>query len=61
MKNIYTSYDENLDMTFIIKDKYNNENLTLLSTEVVGFYFGEPNNEDTKDYTGKLEAIFDKE
>lgn len=53
---IYEAYSPNTDMTFIMKDVYEGENLK--STEVVGWYFGEPSEESTKQFVGKLIATF---
>lgn len=55
---IYTTYAEDSDMTFILKDctEIKNGKLTLISTEVVGFYYGESDEEATKRYIGKLKA-----
>ena len=49
---ITTAYCKKDDLTFILKE-------TPTSMEVVGFYFGEPNEQCTKQYTGKLKAEFD--
>lgn len=51
---IYTTYSESEDMTFILKDVFVDDDWK--STEVVGFYFGEPTEENTALYTGKLKA-----
>lgn len=48
---IYTVYAEKDDITFIMKESDHN-------IEVVGFYFGEPDEEATKEYQGKLKADF---
>ena len=42
---IYTVYAEMDDMTFIMED-------TDEEIRVIGFYFGEPNEEDTKLFEG---------
>lgn len=46
---IYTTYAQDTDITFILKDTYNESN-TLIKTEVVGFYYGTPNEIDTRNY-----------
>jgi hypothetical protein len=46
---LYTTYAQDTDITFILKDTYNGSN-TLIKTEVVGFYYGEPNEIDTCNY-----------
>ncbi len=55
-RKIYTVYSENGDMTFIMRDIYVNGEPK--STEVIGFYFGEPTEENTTLYTGSLKAEF---
>jgi len=59
-EHIYTSYDNSLDMTFIIKDLAEDKNgdLELISTEVVGWYHGEPDETTTRLYIGKLKAEY---
>ena len=53
---IYTTYSEETDMTFILKDVFMNDDAK--STEVIGFYFGTPNDKSTIAYIGKLKAEF---
>ncbi len=53
---ITTAYAQQADMTFILLETYENSEIT--STEVVGFYFGEPNDDSTQHYIGKLKAEF---
>ena len=55
---IYTIYARENDMTFIM-EKEVVEQTEYLS--VVGFYFGEPNEADTKEYTNSLTAEFEVE
>ena len=59
---IYTVYSQESDMTFIMKDteafNYELGVYELASTEVIGFYFGEPDEETTEKYIGKLKAEF---
>lgn len=51
---IYTIYAEHDDITFIMKKEGN-------TLEVIGFYFGEPDDEATKEFAGKgLKAAFEK-
>ena len=57
-KKIYTAFDGGLDMTFIIEDTINTDG-KVASTEVIGFYFGNPDDECTKIYAGKLKAEFE--
>lgn len=49
---VYTAYSEEADITFIMEDRGN-------TTSVVGFYYGEPDEEATKRYRGKLVAEFE--
>ena len=46
---IYEVYAKEYDMTFIIEEDDN-------TVEVKGFYFGEPNADDTELFYGKLKA-----
>lgn len=56
-KEIYTVHGENDDLTFIMEDTYIDDKC--YSTECVGFYFGAPDEELTKQYYGKLKAEFE--
>ena len=50
---IYTVYAEHDDITFIMKKEEK-------SLEVIGFYFGEPNEKATEEYAGRgLKAVFE--
>ena len=51
-KMIYTVYSSEADITFIMEDADN-------KTAVVGFYYGDPNEEATKTYYGKLVAEYE--
>jgi hypothetical protein len=53
---IYETYSEESDMTFIMEDVWNDGDL--ISTECKGFYFGIPDEKLTKVYYGKLKAEF---
>ena len=53
---IYTTYAQDTDITFIMEDVWNGQEL--VSTEVKGFYFGEPCEENTKEFYGGLKAEF---
>ena len=55
--NIESYYSREADITFIMKETSNEEGP--VSTEVVGFYFGEPDEESTQRYIGNLKAEFD--
>ncbi len=49
---VYTAYSSEADITFIMEDKGK-------TTSVVGFYYGEPDEEATRNYYGKLVAVFE--
>lgn len=53
---VYPIYSESADITFIMQDLYSNN--TLLSTEVIGFYYGSPDEQLTKQYTNDPIAAF---
>ena len=55
---IYTAFAERDDITFILKDTLN-ENGDPISTEVVGWYFGDPNEESTRFFIGQTKAEYD--
>ena len=55
---VYTIYAKDDDMTFIMKKDIVKQKEHL---SVVGFYFGEPNEADTKEYTNSLTAEFEVE
>ena len=55
-QSIYTVYAPNDDMTFIMRDT--NDGDEPISTEVVGWYYGEPNKENTEFFVGKLKAEY---
>lgn len=49
---VYTAYSHEADITFIMEDKGK-------TTKVVGFYYGEPDEELTRQYYGSLVAEFE--
>ena len=57
-KELYSVYAESADMTFVMEDTYN-EKGELISTECKGFYYGEPTEEDTRFFNGKLKGTYD--
>jgi hypothetical protein len=60
MKNIIeirAVYTPSEDMTFILRETMNTEG-DPISTEVVGFYYGEPDDESTNYFIGKLKAEY---
>lgn len=54
---IWTAYDAFNDMTFIMKSIVDRRNRTI-SDEVVGFYWGAPDDKATEDGIGKLKAEY---
>lgn len=55
-KKIYTTYSPKADITFIMEETFiNGENV---STEIKGFYYGEPDEKCTKEFYGKLKAEY---
>lgn len=54
---IYTTYAEDTDITFIMKDVYKSED-EVSSTECIGWYYGTEDEELTIMNSGKLKAIF---
>ena len=54
---IYTPYSPEYDMTFIVRDTFDEDGV-LKNTEVIGFYYGEPDETVTADFIGKLKAEF---
>lgn len=56
-KHIYTAYAEANDMTFIMVDTLDKSG-DLISTECVGWYFGEPKEDATKAFYGELKAEY---
>ena len=53
---IVTTYAPDTDITFILRETY--ENGEPLSTEVVGFYYGGPDDNLTNEYNGSLKAVY---
>ena len=51
-------YAKNEDMTFIVVDEIDDSTGEVLSTEVTGFYFGEPDDEATETFDGKPKACY---
>ena len=56
-KEIIVSYSVETDMTFILEEIYNDEGETI-SVEIKGFYFGQPEEQATNDFYGKLKVEF---
>lgn len=55
--NIAAYYSREADITFIMRETSNEDGP--VSSEVVGFYYGEPDEESTRRFIGKLKAEFD--
>lgn len=56
-KELYAVYAHEADITFIMEETINKKG-EYISTEVVGFYYGEPTEEDNKTFKGKRKAKF---
>lgn len=54
---VYTAYSAEADITFIMRDTFH-FNGELESTAVIGWYYGEPDSENTKEFCGKLTAYY---
>lgn len=54
---LFAAYSEACDLTTIFMDTYRCCDNALVSTEVVGFYYGMPNETDTEHFVGSLKAI----
>lgn len=59
-KELLAVYAREHDITFIMEETTNKKG-ECISTEVVGFYYGEPTEADNKYFKGKLKAVFDWE
>lgn len=57
-KVVYGCYSSEADATFIMSDIIEKKTNRCISTEVTGFYYGEPDFEYTEKYNGKLKAEF---
>ena len=57
-KVVYGCYSAEADATFIMSDIIEKKTNLCISTEVTGFYFGEPEFEYTEKYNEKLKAEF---
>lgn len=57
-KVVYGCYSSEADATFIMTDIIEKETGSCISTEVTGFYYGEPDFEYTEKYNGKLKFTF---
>ena len=55
---IIEAYSSNTDMTFIVEEVSINDGWTTISSEVKGFYYGHPNEDDTKKYYGTIKAEY---
>ena len=55
---IYPVYSSTHDITFIMEDLCDDSG-NVVSTEVIGFYYGEPDEQATELFRGSLKARFD--
>ena len=56
---VFGAYNVDHDLTTIFKDTYRRANDTIVSTEVIGFYFGAPCEDDTEYHMGDLKVMYD--
>ena len=55
----WEAYSDEADVTTIFLSRYKDaERTQLMSTRVIGFYHGEPNDKDTEAFVGSLEANY---
>ena len=59
VKEKYTVYAREADITYIMQDTYKNGEYT--GTECIGFHYGEPYEKSIEDFSGSLKAKFYKE
>ncbi len=57
-QDIYGMYSPDYDITTIMVDTYD-ENDLMISSEVVGWYHGQPNDKDNATFFGKLKCKHD--
>jgi len=56
---VWTSYSKDTDVTTIFLSKcLDKECMEVKTVEVIGFYFGEPNDTDTETFKGELKAKY---
>lgn len=55
---IYTAYSPEADITFIMRDTFHLVGDELESTTVVGWYYGKPDPDNTREYCGKTSAYY---
>lgn len=56
-KKLESCYSPSYDITFIMEETYKDGEI--ISSEVKGFYYGEPDEESTKKFNGKLKAKYE--
>ena len=56
-KKLESCYSPSYDITFIMEETYKDGEI--ISSEVKGFYYGEPDEEATKEFNGKLKATYE--
>ena len=57
-KELYGVYAPNWDITFVMEDT-TDQNGEIVSTECVGWYYGEPTDVDNETFKGKLKVRYD--
>lgn len=56
-KKLESCYSPSYDITFILEETYKDGEI--ISSEVKGFYYGEPDEEATEYFNGKLKATYE--
>lgn len=57
VKKLESCYSPSYDITFIMEETYKDGEI--ISSEVKGFYYGEPDEEATEYFNGKLKAEYE--
>lgn len=57
-KELYGVYAQHWDITFVMEDTFN-EKGDIISTECVGWYYGEPTDKDNETFKGQLKGKYD--
>lgn len=55
---IYGIYQEEYDITFIMEETRDEQGDSVIALEVVGFYYGEPDDRLNREFYGSRKAIF---
>lgn len=55
---LYGNYSEEADITYVMRDEIDNKTEKIISTEVIGFYYGDPILECIEKYQNTRKAEF---